>query len=145
MKDNQNRMTYQQKSHYTYPIPVEVDMTKLLEQATNYVKQRAEQQHSQSQNSHAFEKDISRITNYYTELQNKNDKRAKRMGISEEKRAEIEAKSTAIKLEKEKQLQEIYNKCNGQIEVNLDNGILYFIPLQAFTIEIKFRGKQIEE
>ena len=44
-------------------------------------------------------------------------------GISDEKKKEISAKSAAIELERDKQLHEIYNKYNGQTEINLNNGI----------------------
>ena len=141
MKKEQNRIIYKHESLYTYPIPVQIDLSQPIDMATNYVKQLAEQQNNHASKPVAFEKDITRITNYYTELLKENEKRASRTGLSDEKKKEIMAKSVAIELERDKQLQEIYNKYTGQTEINLDNAILYFIPLQEFTINIEFRSK----
>lgn len=109
--------------------------------ATKYVQSLVEQQKSEQSNRLILEKDVERITNYYSELLAENEKRSNRKGLSEDKVKEIKTKSEAIKLERDKQLQEIYNKYNGQIELNLENGILYFIPILEYTIEIVFRGR----
>lgn len=138
MKKEQNRIIYKNESLYPYPIPVQIDLSKAFNVATTYLKQSGEQ--NNHSNRAALEKDVTRITNYYTELLHENEKRASRRGLSEEKKREITEKSAAIILERDKQLQEIYNKHNGQTEVNLDNGILYFIPLLEFSINIEFRG-----
>lgn len=140
MKKEQNRIIYKHESLYSYPIPVQIDLTKPLEIAAKYMKQKAEQQNSHDATSIALQKDVTRITTYYTELLKENEKRAGRAGLSDEKKKEITAKSAAIELERDKQLQEIYNKYNGQAEISLDNGILYFIPLLEFTVDIEFRG-----
>lgn len=141
MKKEQNRIIYKPEPLYTYPISAQIDLSRPLELASKYVKLKAEQQNNHASKAVALEKDVTRITNYYTELLIENDKRASRSGLSEEKKKEIIAKSSVIELERDKQLQEIYNKYNGQTEINLDNGILYFIPLLEFTINIEFRGK----
>jgi hypothetical protein len=140
MKEEQNRIIYKHESLYTYPISVQIDLSMPLKVATNYVKQQAEQQNHPDTKSVAYEKDTIRITNYYTELLKENEKRVSRPGLSDEKKKEITTKSAAIELERDKQLQEIHNKYNGQTEIALDNGILYFIPLLEFTINIEFRG-----
>ncbi|WP_078429199.1 hypothetical protein [Alkalihalobacterium alkalinitrilicum] len=140
MKKDQNRIIYKHEALYNYPIPIQIDLSKSLEVATKYVKQKGEQQNNQVHKLVALEKDVTRITNYYTELLNENEKRASRKGLSDEKKKEITTKSAAIELEKDKQLQEIHNKYNVQTEINLDNGILYFIPLLEFTLNIEFRG-----
>ena len=137
MKKEQNRIIYKHESLYTYPVPVQIDLSESLKMATKYVKQKAEQQNNNGSKPVALEKDVTRITYYYTELLKENEKRASRMGLSDEKKKEITAKSAAIELERDKQLQEIYNKYNGQTKIDLDNGILYFIPLLEFTIDIE--------
>ena len=85
MKKEQNRIIYKQEPLYTYPIPVQIDLSKALKSATTYVKQWAKQQNSDTKSA-AYEKDVARITNYYSELLKENEKRAKRMGLSDEKK-----------------------------------------------------------
>lgn len=141
MKQEQNRIVYKQTPLYTYPISGSIDILQALNAATKYVQSLVEKQKSEQSNRLILEKDVERITNYYSELLAENEKRSNRKGLSEDKVKEIKTKSEAIKLERDKQLQEIYNKYNGQIELNLDNGILYFIPILEYKIEIVFRGR----
>jgi len=145
MKQEQNRIVYKQTPFYTYPITGSIDILQALNAATKYVQSLVEQQKSEQSNRLILEKDVERITNYYSELLVENEKRSNRKGLSEDKVKEIKTKSEAIKLERDKQLQEIYNKYNGQIELNLENGILYFIPILEYTIEIVFRGEAKEQ
>ncbi|MEK6453339.1 hypothetical protein [Caldifermentibacillus hisashii] len=145
MKQEQNRIVYKQTPLYTYPISGSIDILQALNAATKYVQSLVEKQKSEQSNRLILEKDVERITNYYSELLAENEKRSNRKGLSEDKVKEIKTKSEAIKLERDKQLQEIYNKYNGQIELNLDNGILYFIPILEYKIEIVFRGEAKEQ
>lgn len=145
MKREQNRIIYKQEPLYTLPLAAPIDMNAALEEATNYVSRLSEHKKNEQAKELAIAKDIDRITNYYKELLSENEKRASRKGLSEEKKKELAAKSEAIVLERDKQLQEIYNKYNGHIEINLDNGILYFIPLLEYRVEIQFRGNVKEK
>lgn len=145
MKQEQNRIVYRQAPFYTYPITGSIDILQALNVATKYVKSLVKKQKSAPLNRLILEKDVQRITNYYSELLAENEKRSNRKGLSEDRVKEIKTKSEAIKLERDKQLQEIYNKYNGQIELNLENGILYFIPILEYTIEIVFRGEAKEQ
>ncbi len=140
MEKEQNRIIYKNEPLYNYPIPVQMDLMEPLNIAAEYVKQKAEQEHNYDSKTAALEKDVTRITNYYTDLLQENEKRANRKGLSDEKKQEIKAKSVAIELERDKQLQEIYDKYNGEIEITLDSGILYLIPLLEFKINIEFRN-----
>lgn len=144
MKKEQNRIMYQHKPIYTYPMPTKIDMSRALTKGTAHVKKLTEQQKNKASESIAMEKDIDRITHYYAELVAENDKRINRKGLSEEKKQEYISKSEAIKLERDKQLQEIHNKYNGEIEINIDNGIVYFIPLLAYQVQIAFRSNVSE-
>ncbi|MFZ3578033.1 hypothetical protein [Virgibacillus sp. DJP39] len=139
MKREQNRIIYNEEPLYTYPIPAAVEMSEAFEQATKHVKEVAEQHRTNQSTERLLEKDVDRITNYYKELLEENKGRANRKGLSEEKKKELADKSETIELERDKQLQEIYHKYNGQIELNIDNGILHFIPLLEYKVEIQFR------
>lgn len=140
MEQEQNRIMYQQQAPYPYPIPVPLDMVDAFQEATNYIKEKSEQQKNEQNDEREMAKDIERINHYYDALAAENDKRANRKGLSEDKQKEIFAKTETVKLERDKQLQEIYNKANGEVEISLDNAILYFVPLLEYTIDRRFRG-----
>lgn len=139
MKQEQNRITYNPEPLYNYPIPALATTSAAFEKATGFVKEAAEQEKRDQARTNSLSKDVDRITIYYDELLAENNKRATRKGLSEEKKKEIVMKSETIELERSKQLEEIHNKYNGQIEINIDNGILYFIPLLEYNVEIQFR------
>ncbi|MFD2762200.1 hypothetical protein [Lentibacillus juripiscarius] len=142
MKQKQNHIMYQQQPSYSYPIPFKLDMDKALQKATSYVKEKSEQQKDKQIDDRQIAKDIERINHYYDALVTENDKRANRKGLSEAKQQEIHAKTETIKLERDKQLEEIYNKANGELEINLENAILYFVPLLEYTVSRQYRGNQ---
>lgn len=145
MKQKQHHIMYQQQAPYAYPIPVKLDMERALQEATTHVKEKSEQQKNAQFDERQIAKDIDRINNYYDALVAENDKRANRKGLSEAKQQEIYAKTETIKLERDKQLEEIYNKANGEMEINLENAILYFVPLLEYTINRQFRGTQKQQ
>ncbi|MFD1361910.1 hypothetical protein [Lentibacillus salinarum] len=142
MKQKHHHIMYQQQGSYAYPIPVKLDMERALQEATAHIKEKSEQQKNAQVDERQIAKDIDRINNYYDALVAENNKRANRKGLSETKQQEIYDKTETIKLERDKQLQEIYNKANGEREINLENAILYFVPLLEYTITRRFRGNQ---
>jgi hypothetical protein len=90
-----------------------------------------------------MQKDLERIHSYYQELLVENSKKANRKGISLEKKNELLDKAKAIELEMDKQILEITDKYNGKTEIALEHGLLYFIPLLQYKVEIQHRlGKQ---
>ena len=140
MKEEQNRIVYKQELLYTYPLAVKMDLAKALDIATVFVKEEAEREKNSESKSAAYKNDVLRIKNYYMDLLIENEKRGRRSGLSKKKQDEIKAKSRAIELERDKQLKDIYNKYHEQIEIKLDNGILYLIPLLEFKVKMDFRG-----
>lgn len=145
MKQEQNRIIFKNEPIYTYSIPNEIHIGEGLNTAYQFVKIDAEYQRKHRLQENQLKKEFYRIESYYTELLMENEKRSNRKGLSEEKKQEIKAKSRAIELEKDKQLQEIKDKYNGQIEISLDHGILYFVPLLEYEIDIHFRSNCKEQ
>ena len=92
MKKEQNQLSINM-NHSTLPSPSSNCHSESLKMATKYVEQQAEQQNNNGSKPVALEKDVTRITYYYTELLKENEKRASRMGLSDEKKKEITAKS----------------------------------------------------
>lgn len=140
MKKEQNRIMYEQKAANTYPIPVVFDMNQALDRATEHVEKLSEEQKESQTNEREVAKDTERINNYYDALLAENTKRANRKGLSEEKQNEIHQKSKTIELEWNKQLKEIYNKANGELEISLHHAVLYFVPLMELKVHSQYRG-----
>jgi hypothetical protein len=139
MKQEQNRIVYHEEPIYTYPVPGDIHITDAFKTAYQFVKLEAENENKLRTQDKQMEKDLERIDSYYKELLAENDKKAARKGLSIEKKKETLDKAKAIELERDKQLQEIVSKYNGKIEITLDHGLLYFIPLLQYNIEIQHR------
>lgn len=145
IKQEQNRITYQSQPLYRYPYPATFNPFGGFQSAYSWIETYAQEKRQQRRQDQQLEKDMERLNTYYTELIEENEKRAARKGLSDEKRAEIHDRTKTIELEKEKQLQEIQNKYEVNIEIELDHGILYFVPMLEYSIKRTFRGDQSEK
>lgn len=145
MKKEQNSIIYESNPLYNYPIPAELDMEKAFATAYNHVKTKTEIQQKQRIQGEQLQKDVDRIETYYQELLHENNRRTQRKGLSESKIQEITAKSKAIQVEMDKQTEEIRKKYQGQVDISIDHGIMYFVPLLQYDIEILFRSERKEQ
>lgn len=66
-------------------------------------------------------------------------------GLSHDKIEGIAAKSKAIVVEMDKQTEEIKKKYYGHTEITLDHGIMYFVPILQYNIEILFRSQRKQQ
>ncbi|WP_018665477.1 YqhG family protein [Heyndrickxia acidiproducens] len=137
MKQEQNRIFYHDQPVYPYPIPGEINIDEAFKTAFQYIRNETERENKRRTQEAPMQKDLDRIESYYRELLAENNKKAKRKGLSLEKKNEISDRSRAIELEKDKQLQEMIQKYNGKVEITLDHGLLYFIPLLQYNIKIQ--------
>ncbi|WP_100489129.1 hypothetical protein [Sporolactobacillus pectinivorans] len=142
MKQQQNRIVYQSAPLYHYPIPTDLNMDEAFVIAYNKVKSDAEMEQKQRRQDQHLQKDIDRIETYYKDLLKENDRRTARKGLSEDKVKEIATKSEAIVMEMDKQLEEIKKKSYGHTEITLDHGIIYFVPILHYDIDISFRSER---
>lgn len=145
IEKEQNRIIYQQTPMYNLPFPKSFDLQHGFEVAMADVQQQGEEEKNARLEDQALQKDIDRIEEYYAELMEENKKRASRKGITEEKKKDIEAKTNAIAVERDKQLLDIKNKYDVQIEPALEHAILYCIPMLEYRVDIQFRGEQQEK
>lgn len=145
MKQIQNSIMYVAEPLYNYPIPSDLNIEEAYQTAYKHVDIQAEIMLESRKQDPQLEKDLDRIESYYRELRLENDKRMKRKGLSEDKINEIAAKSNAIGIEMEKQMEEIRNKYTGQTDISLDHGILYFVPLVQYDIEVHYRSDHTEQ
>lgn len=144
MNEEQNRIIYKSAAMYHYPIPTNLNMDKAYHTAYQHALASIETQQKQRHQDQQLQKELYRIESYYKELLVENERRAMRKGLKDEKLQEIEEKSKAIELEKDKQVQEMKQKYHAKIEIVLDHGILYFVPLLQFNIDIQFRSEHKE-
>lgn len=140
MKSIKSSIIFKNEPVYTYPVPNLMNTNEAFKTAYQSAKSNAEYISRQRLESNKLEKDLRRIETYYDQLLQENDNRAARKGISEEKKKEIASKSNAIELEREKQIQEIKKKYDVEIDMMLEHGIYYFVPLIEFDVSISFRG-----
>ncbi|WP_170006069.1 hypothetical protein [Bacillus fonticola] len=141
MKHEQNRIIYTDKPVYHYPIPKDVNIEEAYRTAYCHVETSVKAEQKELLQNERLQKDMNRIETYYDELLNENEKKTNRKGLSKEKISEIKDKSKVINLEKNKQLQEIQDKYQGKIEITLNHGIMYFIPMIQYHIDIRSRSE----
>jgi hypothetical protein len=141
MRSIQNSIIFKNDPLYTYPVPDLIDTSTSFEMAYKSAKAHAENISRERLDLNLLKKDLHRIETYYDELLKENNKRATRKGISEEKKKEIASKSKATELERDKQIQEMKNKYDVRIEIMLEHGIFYFVPLIEFEVTVNFRGE----
>lgn len=145
MKNHQNEIIYEKEPLYPYPIPATPDFSCALKEAFQQIHREAENHKQEWIHNIQLEKDLQRIQTYYEELAAENEKRANRANLSTDKLQDIHDKTDSIQLEKEKQVTEIKDKYNIDVEVTLDHGILYFIPEYEYDIRIDFRGSEKQQ
>lgn len=145
MKKKQHSIMYLPDPLYDYPICGNLNIEEAYTIAYNHVKDLTENRQTERNQDQQLQKDIERIESYYKELRQENDKRAERKGLSKDKIEEITAKSNAIDIEIVKQIEEIKNKYHGHSEFTLDHGIVYFIPMLKYDIEIPNRSEHKQQ
>jgi hypothetical protein len=144
MKQEQNRIIFKSEPLYHYPIPTDLNIESAFKSAYGHAKASIKTLQQKRIRDPQLQKDIDRIESYYKELLSENERKATRKGITEEKAREISAKTKAIELEMDKQIQEIRKKYHGRIEIVLDHGIMYFVPMLQYNISIHFRSEHNE-
>lgn len=141
MQQIQSSIVYLSEPLYNYPIPSDLNIEEAYQTAYKHVEDISEKMLDSRKQDPQLQKDLDRIESYYKELRMENDKRKNRKGLSEDKINEIAAKSNAISIEREKQMEEIRNKYTGQSDIAIDHGILYFVPLVQYNIEVHYRSE----
>lgn len=125
---------------YKYPYIGEFDIISTLEKSYNFIQEKAEEKRLQQVNTLELNRELERIKNYYNELKAENVKKLMRKGINEKRKNDLEAKTKSIELELAKQEEEMKNKYHGRVELNLDHGLIYFIPMLTYQVETNLRG-----
>jgi hypothetical protein len=144
MRQEQNRLIYTHEPLYPYPFAMIPDISQGFSTAYSYAQQLAETKRKARLQANDLQKEKERIQNYYAELLSENAKKSQRKGLSEEKRQELLHKTKSIELECEKQLYEIESKYNIQINIKLEHGLLYVLPLLEYRLNIESRNIQRE-
>lgn len=121
------------------PLANAIDLGEAMLTGYQHMKKKAESTGTILTDRHVLETEIRRITNYYDELTAETIKRSQRKGLSEAKVKELLDKVEATKLEKNKQLHDIEEKYTVRTEVELDHGLLYYVPVIIYQVETEFR------
>jgi hypothetical protein len=140
MRSYSTGIFFEKEPLYIYPVPVLPDISEVFEKAYNEIKKNVQDGAQSHTRKSELAKEINRITNYYAELMEENEKRKVRKGISEEKILEIETKKGLLKLEKERQIKEMQNKYRVRTDIALENIILYAIPHIEYIIKAVRHG-----
>lgn len=145
MMSAKSNIFYETEPVYSYPYPVVIDIPGAYEVACRQVGLEIENKSSSYFRQADLEKELERIRGYYDDLDSENKKRLERKGATEEKKQEVIQKGEALKLERQKQLQEIENKYKIKAKSRLMHGILYEIPLIKYDITVTTRESSEEK
>ena len=140
IRKNKSKIFYSSDNTNNYPLSLHKNIMEAFEQAYNVVKEEATRNSRIGVNKLELSREMNRITQYYQELLAENSKKMSRKGISTEKINELSLKSEALNLEKERQLNEMMFKYTVKIDVSLEYGILYFMPLIEYKVKIVSKG-----
>ena len=135
---------YEDEPIYNFPIAILPDIQTSFEMAFEQVKKEAEIGALHHTRNNEMVKDITRVTSYYSELIQENEKRKTRKGLSEEHIEEITEKTELLELDKNKQIIEMQNKYKVKTDISLDHVILYEIPHIEYKIKVNLPGNEYE-
>ncbi|SHH52131.1 hypothetical protein [Clostridium grantii] len=142
IQENKSLLFHEKSLIKNYPIPPQHSILNAFEASYLYVKNQTEEYSNLIVNKVEFSKELQRIDEYYTELEAETFKKLERKGITDKRKAELISKGEALKLEKIKQQKEMENKYTVDVDLSLDNTIMYFIPLIEYQVKLKFRGSE---
>lgn len=140
MMKNKSRIFYTREVEKNYPVCICKEILDAFDESYRYIKEEAQKSSSLRINKMELEKELKRITQYYDELLRENSKKMDRKGVSEERIGELKEKAAALKLEMERQQKEMEYKHSLKIDISLEYGILYFVPLIEYHVNIRAKG-----
>ncbi|TCO72184.1 hypothetical protein [Marinisporobacter balticus] len=140
IQENKNLIFHEKNLTTNYPIPEQHSVFEAFENAYSYVKIEAEEYSNVMVDKIEFSKELQRIDEYYNELEIENSKKLERKGVTDKRKSELISKAEALKLERLRQKKEMESKYTVDIDIALDNAVIYFIPLIEYHINLKFQG-----
>ncbi|MCT4594452.1 MAG: hypothetical protein N4A57_09315 [Anaeromicrobium sp.] len=143
LQENKNLIFHTKELPKNYEIPGQVNIFEAFEKSYSYLK--AQSSSTTIVDEIEFNKELQRLDEYYNELEKENSKKLERKGITDKRKNELLSKAETLKLERLKQKQEMTNKYRVDIDMTLDNGVMYFIPLIEYHIQLTFRGTEEEK
>ncbi|MGH4050372.1 MAG: hypothetical protein ACREVX_03325 [Clostridium sp.] len=142
IRENKNSLYIENNPQYNYKLPFQVDTIKAFEKAYEEINVITKESSSKVINRLEFNREITRIDEYYDEIEKENLKLMQRKGITEKRKSELLEKCDSYKLEREKQKSEMINKYTVDVDISLDYGVVYIIPLIEYDVEIISRGNK---
>jgi len=142
IRDNKSGLFIENNLQYIYKLPSQIDTITAFEKASKEINIVAKESSSKIINRLEFNGEIIRIEEYYDELEKENLKLMQRKGITPKRKTELLEKCESYKLEREKQKSEMKNKYTVDIDISLDYGIVYIIPLIEYEVQVILRGTE---
>ena len=140
IRDNKSSLFIENDLQYIYKLPSQIKTITAFEKASKEINIVAKESSSKIINRLEFNGEIIRIEEYYDELEKENLKLMERKGITQKRKTELLEKCESYKLEREKQKSEMKNKYTVDIDISLDYGIVYIIPLIEYEVQVILRG-----
>lgn len=140
MKKVEEQIPYRSEPQYSIPTSPTIGLDQAYAEACEQLMKVAEQGKERRQQRLVLDREKKRINEYYQELLAENRRRSLRKGTEAERLAEIADREAAIIAEREKQLQEMEQKYDVQIELALDHGIVYYMPQIEYTVRMSSRN-----
>ena len=137
MEQNKNGIFFDENINEVYPTIEFIPITQGFQTAFNETKTRTEIEKLDFKDDMLLNNELKRIDDYYQELLKENNKKMQRKGTTEDKIKELESKAEALMLEKQRQLKELTDKYSIIVDVSLDYGIIYFLPVIEYTFTIE--------
>ncbi|HBC95333.1 MAG TPA: hypothetical protein DC034_00870 [Clostridium sp.] len=89
----------------------------------------------------AESKEVKRIDRYYASLKAEAEKRMKRKNLSEGKVNEYKHKINLYDVEKNRQINEIKERCSVKLEIIFQNTVVYAVPIIYFKYKSIYKNK----
>jgi hypothetical protein len=123
------------------PVMQTVEVGAAFMTAWNHVRQAATEQAARYTRSKHLDRELIRITDYYEDLQEENQRLMGRKGISAERSAELADKAKSLILERDRQIHEMRDKYEVKPQISLDHAVLYTVPTLEYTLVLTDKGR----
>lgn len=138
---NLSRIFYDVKPQYDYPVNCDVNFLAGFKKAVEQIKIVGSSRMGNFKNIPAESKEVKRIDRYYASLKAEAEKRMKRKNLSEGKVNEYEHKINLYDVEKNRQINEIKERCSVKLEIIFQNTVVYAVPIIYFKCKSIYKNK----
>ena len=136
---------FEKKSIYDYPYAKIGTFSKAYELALTHMERIAKKIADDAIPEVSISRETERLQTYYEELIAENQRRLFRKGITEERQADIAQKEEALRLEMNRQINEIKDNMIPKPMITIEHGITLHIPIIELICNIEDRNTKKEQ